>query len=99
MTTEYYCSPFLCDTEITIGSSFEVAGDGYVEFERALLPHRRRQISESVVFTVTTTEPNGLVFWQGQRPGEQSGGDYLAVELRDGLVEFRSVVWLIDWLT
>ncbi|XP_070207543.1 basement membrane-specific heparan sulfate proteoglycan core protein-like isoform X4 [Littorina saxatilis] len=77
-----------CDTRITIKKSFEVSGNGYVEFERALLPHRRRQVGESILFTITTVEPDGLVFWQGQQADGQSGNDYLAVELRNGLVHF-----------
>ncbi|KAK7494115.1 hypothetical protein BaRGS_00014588, partial [Batillaria attramentaria] len=87
--TDYRC---ICPeqfTEITIGAKFEVAGNGFVEFERSLLPHRRRQTGETISFTITTVEPNGLMFWQGQRPGEQSGGDYLILILQGGFVEFR----------
>ncbi|XP_076452135.1 basement membrane-specific heparan sulfate proteoglycan core protein-like isoform X4 [Babylonia areolata] len=78
-----------CEAEISIGRAFEVQGDGYVEFERSLLPHRRRQVGESIKFAITTVESDGLIFWQGQRPGEQSGSDYLAIELKDGFVKFR----------
>nr|KAG5704759.1 hypothetical protein BaRGS_005215 [Batillaria attramentaria] len=92
---QYVCSCPLgfmggdCEAEITIGAKFEVAGNGFVEFERSLLPHRRRQTGETISFTITTVEPNGLMFWQGQRPGEQSGGDYLILILQGGFVEFR----------
>ncbi|XP_025082607.1 basement membrane-specific heparan sulfate proteoglycan core protein-like isoform X8 [Pomacea canaliculata] len=79
-----------CETEITIGDSFELSGDGYVELDRAVLSHHQRQLKQTISFTIKTVEPNGLLFWQGQPPGEQRGGnDYLTIFLRNGFVEFR----------
>lgn len=75
-------------TAIPIRTSFEVAGDGYVEFDKSLLPHRGRQRGEKISLTLSTTELNGLVFWQGPRPEEESG-DYLILLMLNGFIEFR----------
>ncbi|XP_048238836.1 basement membrane-specific heparan sulfate proteoglycan core protein-like isoform X2 [Haliotis rufescens] len=79
-----------CTTEIEVHTSFEVTGDGYVEFPKQLLPHKGRQTGESFEMTVKTVESNGLLFWQGQEPTTSlRGGDYVALVLEDGFVEFR----------
>ncbi|XP_067659130.1 basement membrane-specific heparan sulfate proteoglycan core protein-like isoform X2 [Haliotis asinina] len=79
-----------CNTEIEVRTSFEVTGDGYVEFPKNLLLHKGRQTGESFEMTVKTVEPNGLLFWQGQEPTTSlRGGDYVALVLQDGFVEFR----------
>ena len=78
----------------TLTTEFSVLGDGYAEFDQSLLPHRRRQVQEVITFIMSTANSDGLLFWQGQKPGGQRGGDYLAVSLTDGFVEFRYVFFL-----
>lgn len=73
----------------TLGTSIQVVGHGYVEFSKDLLPHQRRNVAEVISVTITTNEPSGLFFWQGQPPGIEKGKDYLALALNDGYVEFR----------
>lgn len=79
----------LCSTGETLGTSIELIGHGYVEFSKDLLSHQRRSSAEVISLNISTTESNGLIFWQGQRPGEQGGKDYLALALNEGYVEFR----------
>ncbi|KAL5013502.1 hypothetical protein ScPMuIL_007772 [Solemya velum] len=77
-----------CEARIELGTRLEMAGDGYVEFDKELLPHANGQEHEVVSFTISTTEPNGLIFWQGKDEGSPiRGGDYLAIAVRDGYVE------------
>ncbi|KAK6175562.1 hypothetical protein SNE40_014001 [Patella caerulea] len=79
-----------CDSEVTLGTTAEFAGDGYVKFSKALLPHRVRQAGEYISFTITTREPEGLIFWQGQDASSPlRGADYLAIALSDGYIDYK----------
>ncbi|BFZ23346.1 hypothetical protein BsWGS_26385 [Bradybaena similaris] len=78
-----------CEHSEPLGTSIEVVGHGYVEFSKDLLPHQRRNTAEVISVTITTNQPSGLFFWQGQTAGSQMGKDYLALALSDGYVEFR----------
>uniref|UniRef100_A0A0B7ATX1 Basement membrane-specific heparan sulfate proteoglycan core protein n=1 Tax=Arion vulgaris TaxID=1028688 RepID=A0A0B7ATX1_9EUPU len=77
-----------CNHREPLGNSVEVIGHGYIEFNKDLLPHRQRNTVEAISVTISTTEPNGLFFWQGQQAGNQEGKDYLALAVKDGYVEF-----------
>lgn len=78
-----------CETELQVGTSVEFLGNGYTEFHRRFLLHRRQQTRETIRFNMSTTSSDGLILWQGQNPGEQDGRDYLALAITDGYVEFR----------
>ncbi|XP_012944719.1 basement membrane-specific heparan sulfate proteoglycan core protein [Aplysia californica] len=78
-----------CEAELQVTNSAEFLGNSYAEFPRNFLPHRRQQTRETIRLTLTTTEPSGLLLWQGQKAGEQGGKDYLSMALNDGYVEFR----------
>lgn len=74
-----------------LATSARFIGNGYVELSRQLLPHTRN-INETIELSITTTLPNGLVFWQGQTPTTPGRGkDFLAIAVSDGHVIFRYV--------
>ncbi|XP_041377591.1 basement membrane-specific heparan sulfate proteoglycan core protein-like isoform X3 [Gigantopelta aegis] len=79
-----------CDTAVHVGTAYDFVGNGYVEFAKSMLPHKKRQTAEVIRFTIRTTEPEGLIFWQGQNPDTQlRGSDYVAIGLEDGFLIFK----------
>ncbi|CAL1546871.1 unnamed protein product [Lymnaea stagnalis] len=78
-----------CSAAIELGTSVELVGDGYVELDKSKFIHLKAEALETFSLVIRTTEKNGLLFWQGQRPGEQQNRDYLAVFLKDGFVNFH----------
>lgn len=44
-------------------------GNGYLEFDRSLLPHSSEK-EEVIALQLSTNASNGLIFWQGQTPNE-----------------------------
>lgn len=93
-----YGSNFTCDcplhftgeicqynTPIKFASRFR--GNGYIELNRsifALEPDDRHFIE----FVLSTSEPNGLLFWWGQKTGEAyDGQDFIALAAVDGFLK------------
>lgn len=55
-------------------------GDSYVEIDRALFPHTAANTPETITVEFSTLEPNGILFWHGQKPETVGRGqDYLAL--------------------
>ncbi|GFO45199.1 basement membrane-specific heparan sulfate proteoglycan core protein-like [Plakobranchus ocellatus] len=77
-----------CEEEIILGNNVEFSGNGYVEFSTSVFPHSRSLRMETVTIKLSTTESDGLLFFQGQGPGLQSGKDYIAASIKGGFVEF-----------
>ena len=75
-----------CETEMQVSTQAMFSGNSYVEFSNDFWVHRRQQTQETLTLTLSTTEPNGLILWQGDK---ERGKDYLAMSLSDGYVEFR----------
>ena len=75
--------------EVTVEMDAEFEGDGFIELPADLLPHASPLSKETVEFSVTTNEPNALLFWQGQPEGVQlRSSDYISVALENGFVVF-----------
>lgn len=52
------------------------------------MPHT--QSDEVIIFSFSTTSPEGLLLFHGQKPeSDGKGQDYLAVAIVDGYLEFR----------
>ena len=79
-----------CLAEAVVEMEAEFEGDGYIELPTHFLPHASPLSPETIEFSVTTNEPDALLFWQGQPPGTQlRGSDYISVALEGGRVVFR----------
>lgn len=66
-------------------------GNGYLEFNRSLLPHDYDDEDETIALEISTNSTDGLIFWHGQRPNEDGQGQdyiYLAGE------RFHAFKWL-----
>ena len=103
---EYY---FIKLSAVALGYNIEVNRDGYVEFSPDLYSQKLEQEKEVIKVTVKTTSGNGLLFWRGQptpiidlaRTGHGAGaptGDFLAIGVKNGYVEFRWVNLELCWL-
>ena len=73
--------------EVTTSAKFQ--GDSYAEFPRKFWTHRRQQTRETLRMSLKTSQMDGLVMWQGQKAGEQSGKDFLAMYIQDGYLHFK----------
>ena len=68
----------------------QLDGTGYIELHQDLLPHNNAQTQEVLEMTISTTESEALLFWQGQEANEAlEGSDYLAILVQNGRVVFR----------
>jgi len=55
-------------------------GDSYVEIDKSLLPHVSTNASEVLTLEFSTTDSNGILFWNGQKPEMAGHGqDYIAL--------------------
>lgn len=55
-------------------------GDSFVEIDKALFPHSSPTQQETVTIEFSTVEPNGVLFWHGQKPEmEGRGQDFVAL--------------------
>ena len=55
-------------------------GDSYVEIDKSLLPHISTNASEVLTLEFSTTDANGILFWNGQKPEMPGHGqDYIAL--------------------
>ncbi|KAK6966048.1 basement membrane-specific heparan sulfate proteoglycan core protein, partial [Biomphalaria glabrata] len=79
-----------CQYSVKIGTSANFQGEGYIEISSDKFPRQNRRAQENLTVTITTTEPNGLIIWQGQKPDShiKATSDYFAVAVVDGYLEF-----------
>jgi Laminin G domain len=74
--------------EVTTSAQFP-GGDGSIELPSALMVHRKGA-SDTIRITITTTRPDGLILWRGQKPTSSSRSkDYIALFLINGYVTLR----------
>nr|XP_017095017.2 basement membrane-specific heparan sulfate proteoglycan core protein isoform X13 [Drosophila bipectinata] len=79
-----------CQEHIQIGFNASFRGNGYLEINRNQFNADVEQQFTSAVVVFTTTEPNGLLLWWGQKAGvEYTGQDFIALAVVDGYVEFN----------
>ncbi|XP_063241894.1 basement membrane-specific heparan sulfate proteoglycan core protein isoform X7 [Bacillus rossius redtenbacheri] len=63
--------------------------NGYLELRKALLPHTSTKEKEIIIVEFSTSDPNGLIFWHGQKPETDGKGlDYLSLAVVNGHLEF-----------
>ena len=55
-------------------------GDSYVEVDKSLFPHTSSSAVETITVEFSTLEPNGILFWHGQKPdADGRGQDFIAL--------------------
>ncbi|XP_017851563.1 basement membrane-specific heparan sulfate proteoglycan core protein isoform X4 [Drosophila busckii] len=78
-----------CEEHIQIGFNASFRGSGYMELDRNQFSTEVDQKYTTVVVVFSTTKPNGLLLWWGQKAGENfDGQDFIALAVADGMVEF-----------
>ncbi|XP_076086554.1 basement membrane-specific heparan sulfate proteoglycan core protein-like isoform X4 [Mytilus galloprovincialis] len=78
-----------CEGTTPLGEKITVTGDGFLEFDKSFLTQTENK--QIVKVTIRTTEPNGLIFYQGQASpagGISRSKDYVSVGLKDGFIEY-----------
>ncbi|XP_052285983.1 basement membrane-specific heparan sulfate proteoglycan core protein-like isoform X3 [Dreissena polymorpha] len=79
-----------CQFEIKLLDNYMFGGRSYLGLSKSLLAHSRTQERQNISFTMTTTQRDGLVFWQGGALDQKlMGKDYMSVALQDGYLEYR----------
>ncbi|KAH9504451.1 Basement membrane-specific heparan sulfate proteoglycan core protein, partial [Bulinus truncatus] len=79
-----------CERAVRLATSARFNEDGHIEIDSAKFTHAKRGLQENFTITIETTESDGLILWQGQKPDEQktSKSDFIALALVDGFVQF-----------
>ncbi|KPU74137.1 uncharacterized protein Dana_GF21948, isoform F [Drosophila ananassae] len=78
-----------CQEHIQIGFNASFRGNGYLEINRNQFSAEVEQQFTSAVVLFSTTQPNGLLLWWGQKAGEDFvGQDFIALAVVDGYVEY-----------
>ncbi|XP_039497795.1 basement membrane-specific heparan sulfate proteoglycan core protein isoform X32 [Drosophila santomea] len=78
-----------CQEHLQLGFNASFRGDGYVELNRSHFQPALEQSYTSIGIVFTTNKPNGLLFWWGQKAGEEyDGQDFIAAAVVDGYVEY-----------
>jgi hypothetical protein len=70
---------------VDVGEEAYFQGDGFVEMDKALLPHTPASATEVIAVDFSTQDANGILVWHGQKPDEDGRGqDFVALasELR-----------------
>ncbi|KAK5983544.1 hypothetical protein GCK32_004642 [Trichostrongylus colubriformis] len=84
----YYDGP-RCDLFKPIERAAKFDGDAFLEISADEFPHLTSEKKEVVEFKFKTSEPDGVIFWQGQQPGASVvGEDYFSVGLSEGRLHF-----------
>ncbi|GFS22575.1 basement membrane-specific heparan sulfate proteoglycan core protein [Elysia marginata] len=76
-----------CEAAVQLGRELEFRGNGYVEYNNNVFVHARNNVEEVVEITFRTSEPEGLLFWQGS-PSDPLNHDYFYLTLIDGYLEY-----------
>ena len=60
---------------------------GFVEFPRDMLPHHNDDEPETISISLTTQDPNGIIFFHGQPENMDGNGlDHFTIALANGYV-------------
>ncbi|XP_053952208.1 basement membrane-specific heparan sulfate proteoglycan core protein isoform X5 [Anastrepha ludens] len=78
-----------CEEHITIEYDANFHGNGYLEVDRNQFNSDVDQKYSFAAMVFSTTDPNGLLLWWGQKKDEEyTGQDFMALAIVDGTVEF-----------
>lgn len=84
---EYWQNILVLFSVSAVGEAASFEGEGYMELPGDLYSEHEEQVLE---MTVTTTSPDGLIFWQGQEAGRSGHGqDYISISVQEGHAVFR----------
>jgi hypothetical protein len=73
--------------EISLNNEISLTKSGYVELPRDMYPHQSTGVPEPVAISLSTNDPNGILFYHGQSEStDGAGGDHFAIALVDGYV-------------
>lgn len=65
---------------VSFSSQVSFHGDGWLELDKDLLPHKSTQEDEVISIRFTTNDTNSLVLWHGQPPNHDGlNQDYLSL--------------------
>lgn len=79
-----------CGLYERIETSTHYDGYGYTELNRSALVNSPEESDISMQFVFSTTEPNGLIAWYGQKKGESFlNQDFVALAVVDGFLEYH----------
>ena len=85
-----------------VGEEAYFQGDGFVEMDKALLPHTPASATEVIAVDFSTQDANGILVWHGQKPDEDGRGqDFVALAselrlLRTEMNKFLKKSLLVD---
>lgn len=80
----------MVSSESRLGRNVQLQRDGFLEVEGSRLPHSGAKEADYITINFKTTEPDGLLFWQGQKTAPAANNkDYLSIAIKDGFVHFR----------
>ncbi|XP_054087671.1 basement membrane-specific heparan sulfate proteoglycan core protein isoform X23 [Zeugodacus cucurbitae] len=78
-----------CEEHITLVYDANFHGNGYLEINRDQFNSDVEQKYSFAAMVFSTTDPNGLLLWWGQKKDEEyTGQDFMALAIVDGTVEF-----------
>jgi hypothetical protein len=80
--TEIHVFPFAftLSAEVDVAEEAFFQGDSYVEVDKSLFPHVSSTAAETITVEFSTLEPNGILFWHGQKAETDGRGqDYVAL--------------------
>ena len=67
-------------TEVDVAEEAFFQGDSFVEVDKSLFPHVSSTAAETITVEFSTLEPNGILFWHGQKADTDGRGqDYVAL--------------------
>lgn len=80
----------LFSTEVDVAEEAFFQGDSFVEVDKSLFPHVSSTAAETITVEFSTLEPNGILFWHGQKADTDGRGqDYVALTGSLSLFLFR----------
>ena len=91
---------YLYPAGVDVGEEAYFQGDGFVEMDKALLPHTPASATEVIAVDFSTQDANGILVWHGQKPDEDGRGqDFVALasELRLLRTEMKKSLRKVCW--